>query len=85
MEAVAQFIDHIYSPEMQKLMAEFGSLRCGAMWPRKALEGLDDRYGVATDAMAQAARRPPWSTTTSTTRRPDRGCSSCRKRSMATT
>lgn len=53
MEAVGQFIDHIYSPEMQKLMAEFGSLPVRGDVAAQALEGLDDRYGVATDAMAQ--------------------------------
>lgn len=53
MAAVLQFVDHIYSPEMQRLMAEFGSLPVRGDIAAKALEGLDARYGVATDAMAQ--------------------------------
>jgi multiple sugar transport system substrate-binding protein len=53
MEAVGQFIEHIYSPEMQRLMAEFGSLPVRGDVADVALEGLDTRYGVATDAMAQ--------------------------------
>ncbi|MCC5974937.1 MAG: sugar ABC transporter substrate-binding protein [Rubellimicrobium sp.] len=53
MEAVGQFIDHIYSVEMQTLMAEFGSLPVRGDVAEQALTGLDARYGVATDAMAQ--------------------------------
>jgi multiple sugar transport system substrate-binding protein len=53
MEAVTQFINHIYSAEMQRLMAEFGSLPVRGDVAAQALEGLDARYGVATDAMAQ--------------------------------
>ena len=53
MEAVLQFVDHIYSPEMQRLMAEFGSLPVRGDIAAAALEGLDARYGVATEAMAQ--------------------------------
>lgn len=53
MEAVTQFIDHIYSPEMQTLMAQYGSLPVRGDVAEQALQGVDVRYGVATEAMAQ--------------------------------
>lgn len=53
MEAVSQFINHIYSPEMQTLMAQFGSLPVRGDVAEAALSGVDIRYGVATEAMAQ--------------------------------
>lgn len=52
MTAVGEFIDFIYSPEMQKLMAEFGSLPTRGDVAAAALAGIDARYGVATEAMA---------------------------------
>lgn len=51
-EAAAQFIDFMYSPEIQTLMAEFGSLPTRGDVAEQALNGLDARYGVATEAMA---------------------------------
>jgi multiple sugar transport system substrate-binding protein len=53
MDAVRQFVDHIYSPEMQTLMAQFGSLPVRGDVAAQALAGVDTRYGVATEAMAQ--------------------------------
>lgn len=51
-EAAKQFIDFMYSPETQTLMAQFGSLPTRSDVATQALTGLDARYGVATDAMA---------------------------------
>lgn len=52
MEAIKAFLDYAYSPEGQTLLARNGSLPVRADVAKEALAGLDERYLIAAEAMA---------------------------------
>jgi multiple sugar transport system substrate-binding protein len=52
--AVEEFIEYIYSPEGQKILAEHGSLPTRSDIAGDVLKGLDPRLQVAVDAIAVA-------------------------------
>ncbi len=52
MDAVREFLDFVYSPEGQTLLAKGGSLPTRKDVADEALKSLDQRYRIATEAMA---------------------------------
>ncbi len=60
MEAVKAFLEFSYSLDGQKLLARNGSLPIRSDIAKEALDGLDSRYLIAADAMANG--RTPYST-----------------------
>jgi multiple sugar transport system substrate-binding protein len=52
MDAVGEFLNYVYSVEGQTLLAKLGSLPTRADVATEALKALDQRYLIATEAMA---------------------------------